>query len=267
MKQFLSFVEYYDANDTMIERKRAHTVRVANIADKIATAMNVSETELDLIWLCGLLHDFGRFEQVTQYGTYNDAASTNHAIVSVDMLFHGLVGDRCNIRQYIDSDEYDNNIETAIASHNVREIPSELSRLDYLLTSVLMDADKIDNINMMSYKTTEEICEESSEDVLASEFSDVAMSTFMQHRTFDNKLERETPADKVLSKLAFIFGLYNRESFDVLLDCGKINILLDAPYTLDISKFSDTAQAAWRKATSEIRQYVFDRMSGCFSCH
>lgn len=259
MKQFLSFVEYYDTDDAMIERKRVHTVRVASIADKIATAMHVSETECDLIWLCGLLHDFGRFEQATQYGTYNDATSTNHAAVSAEMLFHGLVGDRCDIRQYIDSSEYDSSIKTAIASHNAREIPSRLRGIDYLLTSVLMDADKIDNINMMAYKTTEEVCEESSEDVLASGFSDVTMNAFMQHRTLDNKLERETPADKVLSKLAFIFALYNRESFDVLLSYDKINMILDSPYTLDISKFNDAAQATWKKATDEIRKYISER--------
>ena len=177
------------------------------------------------------------------------------------MLFHGLVGDRCDIRQYIDSSEYDSSIETAIASHNAREIPSELSGLDYLLTSVLMDADKIDNINIMSYKTTDEVCEERSKDVLVSGFSDVAMNAFMQHRTLDNKLERETPADKVLSKLAFIFALYNRESFDVLLSYDKINMILDSPYTLDISKFSETAQVTWKKATDEIRRYIAVRTS------
>lgn len=245
----------------MIDRKRTHTVRVANIADKIAMAKHVSETKRDLIWLCGLLHDFGRFEQATRYGTYNDAASTNHAVVSAEMLFHGLVGDRCDIRQYIDSSEYDNSIETAIASHNAREIPSGLRGIDYLLTSVLMDADKIDNINMMAYKTTEEVCEESSEDVLASEFSDVAMNAFMQHRTLDNQCERETPADKVLSKLAFIFALYTHESFDVLLSYDKINMILASPYTLDISKFNSKAQATWKTATDEIKQYIAEHTS------
>lgn len=260
MKQFLSFVNHYDSNDKKIERKRGHTIRVANIADEIATEMHVSYADRDLIWLCGLLHDFGRFEQATKYGTYNDAASTNHAVVSVDMLFHGLVGDRCDIRQYIESDEYDGNIERAIAAHNAREISDGLSGIDYLLTSVLMDADKIDNINMMSYKTTEEVCEESSDDVLSSEFSDIAMNAFMQHRTLDNKNERKTPADNVLSKLAFIFGLYNKASFDVLLSYGKLEKIFNAPYMLDISKFSDTAQVNWQMSVGEIKRYIATRL-------
>lgn len=232
MEQFLSFVSHYDMNDKKIERKLGHTIRVADIADKIATAMHVNYTERDLIWLCGLLHDFGRFEQATKYGTYNDATSTNHTIVYADMLFHGLVDDRCNIRQYIECAEYNSNIERAIAAYNAREISDGLNDIDYLLTSVLMDADKIDNINMMSYKTTEEVCEESSDDVLSSEFSDIAMNAFMQHRTLDNKNERKTPADKVLSKLAFIFGLYNKASFDVLLSYGKIEKIFNSPYML-----------------------------------
>lgn len=260
MKQFLSFVNHYDSDDKKIERKREHTIRVANIADKIATEMHVSDTDRDLIWLCGLLHDFGRFEQATKYGTYNDAASTNHAVVSVDMLFHGLVGDRCDIRQYIESDEYDGNIERAIALHNMREIPDGLSDIDYLVTSVLMDSDKIDNINMMAYKTTEEVCEESSDDVLSSKFSNVAMNAFLQHRTLDNGTERKTPADKVLSKLAFIFGLYNRESFDVLSSYGKLEKIFNAPYMLDTSKFSNTAQANWRIAVNEIKGYISSRL-------
>ena len=261
MEQFLSFVSHYDTNDKKIERKLGHTIRVADIADKIATGMHVSDTNRDLIWLCGLLHDFGRFEQATKYGTYNDAVSTNHAVVSADMLFHGLVGDRCDIRQYIESDVYDDNIERALASHNAREISDGLSGIDYLLTSVLMDADKIDNINMMSYKTVEEVCEENSDDVLSSEFSNVAMNAFLQHRTLGNKTERKTPADKVLSKLAFIFGLYNRESFDVLLSYGKLEKIFNAPYTLDIGKFSDTAQANWQMAVNEIKEYISVRSS------
>ena len=172
------------------------------------------------------------------------------------MLFHGLVGNRCDIRQYIENDEYDGNIERAIASHNMREIPDGLSDIDYLVTSVLMDANKIDNINMMSYKTTEEVCEDNSDDVLSSEFSNVAMNAFLQHHTLDNKTERKTPADKVLSKLAFIFGLYNRESFDILLSYGKLEKIFNTPYMLDISKFSDTAQANWRIAVNVIKEYI-----------
>ena len=45
MKQFLSFVNRYDSNDKKIERKRGHTIRVANIADKIATEMHISDTD------------------------------------------------------------------------------------------------------------------------------------------------------------------------------------------------------------------------------
>ena len=61
---FEAYVEPYDIANPRIALKVAHTYRVAAIAERIAAAEGWPAADVDLAWLCGLLHDIGRFEQL-----------------------------------------------------------------------------------------------------------------------------------------------------------------------------------------------------------
>lgn len=86
---FDALVAAYDPRDPKIALKIEHTLKVADLADRIARDPS-ADCDPDLAWLCGLLHDLGRFEQVRRYHTFSDARSVSHAALSVAMLF----GDR-----------------------------------------------------------------------------------------------------------------------------------------------------------------------------
>ena len=77
-KVFKEYVSNYDINDGKIALKYNHILRVAEIAKKIATDLELSEEDILLAELIGIFHDIGRFEQVKRFNTFVDRDSINH---------------------------------------------------------------------------------------------------------------------------------------------------------------------------------------------
>lgn len=86
IEEFETFVNHYDLSVPAIERKYKHSLRVMKFAIDIAKSLNLTEDEIILAAKAGLLHDIGRFEQWTQYCTYNDLKSIDHADLGVEIL-------------------------------------------------------------------------------------------------------------------------------------------------------------------------------------
>ena len=83
---FEAYVGPYDIANLRIALKVAHTYRVAAIAERIAAAEGWTAEDIDLAWLCGLLHDIGRFEQLRLWDTFRDAGSASHAALGEAVL-------------------------------------------------------------------------------------------------------------------------------------------------------------------------------------
>lgn len=89
---FAEYVRNYDPSDKKIKLKIDHTYRVAGLCQSIAKSLNLSEADVDIAWLLGMLHDIGRFEQIRRFGTFSDADSVDHAEFGADLLFkEGLI--------------------------------------------------------------------------------------------------------------------------------------------------------------------------------
>lgn len=89
---FAEYVRNYDSSDEKIKLKIDHTYRVAGLCQRIAESLGLSEPDVDIAWLLGMLHDIGRFEQIRRFGTFNDAQSVDHAEFGADLLFkEGLI--------------------------------------------------------------------------------------------------------------------------------------------------------------------------------
>ena len=84
---FEAYLAPYDRENPRIALKAEHTYRVADLCDRIARASGFTQAGADLAWLCGLLHDIGRFEQLRRWGTFKDSMSASHAAIGVDVLF------------------------------------------------------------------------------------------------------------------------------------------------------------------------------------
>ena len=61
---FAAYIRPYDAQDPKVSLKIHHTYRVAALCEQIGRSIALEGTALDLAWLCGMLHDVGRFEQL-----------------------------------------------------------------------------------------------------------------------------------------------------------------------------------------------------------
>ncbi|WP_239284972.1 HD domain-containing protein [Collinsella sp. An2] len=84
---FHRYVEPYDMRNPRIALKIDHTLRVAELCERIAREQGFAPAGVDVAWLCGLLHDLGRFEQLRRWDTFRDDASVSHAALGAKILF------------------------------------------------------------------------------------------------------------------------------------------------------------------------------------
>ena len=66
---FAAYAARYNDRDPKVKLKIDHTYRVAGLCARIAAAQGLDAAGVDLAWLCGLLHDVGRFEQLRSQGS------------------------------------------------------------------------------------------------------------------------------------------------------------------------------------------------------
>ena len=126
---FKRYTDAYDAANPRIALKIEHTYHVAEACDAVAREQSWSTEDIDLAWLCGLLHDMGRFEQLRRWDTFKDAESMSHAALGVEVLFGESPDDApatTSIRDFIETDEYDELIRASIAYHSDFRLPAQL---------------------------------------------------------------------------------------------------------------------------------------------
>ena len=117
---FNSYVTRYDVSDERIALKVEHTYEVAKLCDEIARGEGLSPADVDLAWLCGLLHDIGRFEQLRQWRTFSDADSCSHAALGIQVL-------KDEMGSFTGDPKWAYIIERAVALHSDFKLPSGLS--------------------------------------------------------------------------------------------------------------------------------------------
>jgi HD superfamily phosphohydrolase YqeK len=134
-----------------IRLKAHHTYQVCREARMVGTGIGLDPDELHLIEAAALLHDVGRFEQYLRYRTFNDAESTDHAALGLEILH------RTGVLARLGEDDAQLIVD-AIRSHNRPQLPADLSERGLLFSKILRDADKLDiwNIIVGYYEQREE---------------------------------------------------------------------------------------------------------------
>ena len=143
---FSSFVKSHYSDDPFVMEnillKEHHSTRVSQLAKAIALSINLDDSEVKLAELIGLLHDTGRFPQFTQYRTFRDNLSVNHAELGITTLKRYSILDNLTI---VERDL----INTAILNHNALHIAAGISERKLILSQIIRDADKLDIIPIM----------------------------------------------------------------------------------------------------------------------
>lgn len=204
---FKEYVKNYDPEDKQVKLKIYHIERVTNLSRKMAEKLNLSEEDIQLAELIGLLHDIGRFEQIRLYHTFVDRKSVNHGELGAKILFEdGL------IRNFIETDEFDEIIKKAIINHNRGKIEDGLTKRQLLHSKLVRDADKTDIFYLLitgDEKTVWEVENMNNETV-----TDEIFREFIEDKHIDYK-NIQTGGDRLVAHFAYIYDLYFRPTFTI----------------------------------------------------
>ena len=283
---FAAYVKPYDMTSSRIALKVKHTYKVAAIGEQIARAEGLEPDEVDLAWLCCLLHDLGRFEQLRRWDTFRDGASASHASLGVDVLF-GEAATPANapeladvvpvehpgdlralgsgrIESFLDDRTDDLLIRVAVGVHSNLFVPAGLDARTRLFCDIVRDADKVDIFRASGYENTPETVQGvSTEQFLASEVSPDAETAFYEHRTLSRD-ERHTPLDMHVGTVALVYGLVFSASLRIAVEQGFIYKDLDEPFGIDLAAHpferADT-RVTWAAMTAHLRAWVADELA------
>lgn len=216
-KAFKEYVKKYNPEDEKIKIKIAHIERVAENSKRIAENLNLSQEDIELAELIGLLHDIGRFEQVRLYHTFVDKDSINHGEYGAKVLFEdGL------IRKFIKDDKFDRIIKLAIINHNRADIEEGLTEREKLHAKIIRDADKTDIFTILISGDKKAIWEKA--DLSDDKISDEIYREFVEDKRINYK-ERKTSADILVSHFNYVYDLNFPETRKIIRDNKYIDKL------------------------------------------
>ena len=211
------YVKKYNPEDEKIKIKIVHIERVAENSKRIAENLNLSQEDIELAELIGLLHDIGRFEQVRLYHTFVDKDSINHGEYGAKVLFEdGL------IRKFIKDDKFDRIIKLAIINHNRADIEEGLTEREKLHAKIIRDADKADIFTILISGDKKAIWEKA--DLSDDKISDEIYREFVEDKRINYK-ERKTSADILVSHFNYVYDLNFPETRKIIRDNKYIDKL------------------------------------------
>ena len=240
LEAFKEYVNLFNVSDIKIKLKIDHTYRVSDISSRIGAAVGADS---DFCWFLGLLHDIGRFEQLTRFGTFIDRDSVDHAELGADILFKGVDEEKPLIDTF-PSDVFgvfgDAGIErkrreiaeTAVRLHNKLNLPNDLDAEAVLYCKVLRDADKVDIFRVLTEPPYDErnqrIKQCSREDGAATPAREEIMLCVREHRCVPKTFER-SDFESLISLCCMAFELAYPISRKIAKEQGYLDQLMNLP--------------------------------------
>ncbi len=243
---FAEYVRNYDPSDEKIKLKIDHTYRVAGLCQRIAESLGLSEPDVDIAWLLGMLHDIGRFEQIRRFGTFNDVQSVDHAEFGAALLFkEGLIRkfaegyyEECELarsgneeaEQMIKNNEHHNKdtglLEMAIRQHNKYRVKEDLTERQRMFCDILRDADKVDIFKVNADIPMEIIYDVTTEELKNGVITKEVLESFYKKETV-LKSVRRSAVDHIVGYISLLFELVYKESYRQAREQGYVYKLLD----------------------------------------
>jgi putative nucleotidyltransferase with HDIG domain len=222
-ESFKNYLKNYDVEDGNIKLKIKHTYEVVRKSEYIAKGLNLSNEDIELAKLIGLLHDIGRFEQVKQTSDFIDNDEFDHADYGVKVLFeYGM------IRDFTDESKYDDIIKKAIYNHNKYKIGESLNDRELLHSKIIRDADKLDNFRVKEKEHFKNIFPSvyNAETLEYEEISDSVYEAIMRNQCVQSS-DRRTQIDYWICFIGFIFDLNFDISLNYIKEKNYVDIVID----------------------------------------
>lgn len=217
---FKQHYEKYDINDSNINRKYYHSLRVMNLSSDIAKYLNLNQEEQFIARVIGLLHDYSRFEQWTVYKTYSDIDSIDHADLAVKRLI-----DEGEIKLYLEDNKYYSVIYDAIKYHNKLKVDDNVD--NKIFCNIIRDADKLDILYLLTIKN---LCVEDDKDISKAVESCFYKNVLVPYNLLKSK------NDKIILSLSQIFDINFKYSYKYINDNELIKKLFDNIENKDLFK-------------------------------
>ena len=224
---FASYTANYDMQDPKIALKAVHTYHVAELCEKIAQSLSLDDDACLTAWLCGLLHDVGRFEQIRRYHTFSDADSIDHALLSIEILFGDESDDekKGRIREVLEDASRDDTIYQAVKYHSAYRLPQELHQTEKMFCDILRDADKIDIFRVNLETPMEDIYNTTTEELKNAFVTPEVLQAFHERHAVLRALKK-TPVDHVVGHICLTFELVYPESRKIVRKQGYLDRMM-----------------------------------------
>lgn len=246
---FINYTKQFDLENIRLKQKQKHSLRVRDISKKIAKNLKLEDKDIQLATLIGLLHDIGRFEQFTEYGTFRDRESVDHGDLGVEILKKDNY-----IGEYVESEDDINIIFLAIKNHNKYQIETGLNDRENQFCKIIRDADKID----IFYETSEIFyTKKEIEEIEQSEITDEILVKMYEKKPINrNQLKKKGKLTQVLVMLAFLFDMNYIASYEIIYQEDYINKIFQRFYFKD-----KHTKMEMQKIQAFLNQYIKDKIS------
>ncbi|MDD4036427.1 MAG: HD domain-containing protein [Bacilli bacterium] len=212
INNFYKYVDNFDLNNEKVLGKKKHSVRVQEISIELAKSLDLSDEEIEVAGIIGLLHDIGRFIQIRDYNTFNDNKSIDHALLGVKILFEdNLIESFCKDKNYYSI------IKKAIFYHNKYSLPNNLDKKTLMFCKIIRDADKLD---IFQIKYDENIDDKNKE------ISEKVLMAFLNEELVLTK-DLEMPGDYIMFYISFIFDINYDYSFNQIVEKNYMNSFIE----------------------------------------
>ena len=246
-REFLNYAKTFDTSISHIDRKIWHSLRVMDASNKIAKMQNLNEENIEIATLIGLLHDIARFEQFTQFQTFSDLNSFDHGDYGAKLLFEDGM-----IKNYIDTDKYNNIIEKAIKNHNKFAIEEGLTQREEFFAKLIRDADKLDII----YESTYIFWKGEEDKILSSKIDEDVLEQFLNKKQIKReKGKKYLYINNIISVIAFIYDINYKETFELIHKNNYINRILDR-YKFDNANTKEEIEKVRKIANDYINEKI-----------
>lgn len=220
---FKQYTDQYDVSDPKIKLKVDHTYRVAKLCEEIAQSIGLSAEDVEIAWVCGMLHDIGRFEQVKRYGTFFDNVSVDHAQFGAYLLFCEGLYEKFVLCKDVEQKEL---VEKAIRVHNVFRIPEDISERERTFANILRDADKIDILRVNCETPSEEVYNVTTQELKNAEVSEDVKEAFYERRCA-KRHDKTSAVDFLVGHVCLTFELVYKRSVQIVYEQGYLFKLLE----------------------------------------
>lgn len=204
MNYFDEYVSSYNMEDPDINYKYYHSYRVMEVMELLANKLNLSEKDIHLAKVIGILHDIGRFEQDKLYNSFKDD-KMDHGSYGVKVLKETNLLDKTNISRY----DYDL-VYKAIYNHNKFKIEDDLTDRELLFAKLIRDADKLDILYALGNPQIKEILKQDDKKISKN----IELDFFKENSA--NIKDIQSLNDGLIISFCYIYDINFQETYQII---------------------------------------------------